>query len=357
MFVNRIIAAIMAIAFCSGLLRGDTLIFPNGDRLTGTILELTAETIQFESPLFGEMSIPAEGVTVEGASVSVDSADEAAAAILADTDIPPPPVEAGAAESEAEAESETEKEATKEEDAIARFNAGVDRARDYFNYIVPPGWTGRITFGVAFTETNTSSEDWNLGIRAAKDSGKNHYSMSAYYQYKITTQTTGAVNRQVDKWGGDFTYKRDISRRWFFQSTSSYLSDQVKDIRHQATQSLGMGYKIFDRERIQLSVTPAASLQYKDAGGVSEKWIGYATLFETLTYHFNSIMRLEQTADFSMDPGDTNRYLYNFKAAFISKLSDWIESSLSYEVNYDNTVGGGRPRNEEKIVFALGVPF
>lgn len=345
---DKIITTIAALFLLNGCLQADTLIFPNGDRLTGTILGLNDESIQFESPLLGKITVPAEGITIETSTeaVSVNTADQEAATIMAEAETPP-----------AQTESETAEEVAKEKDAVARFNAAVDRVRDYFNYIVPPGWTGRITFGVSFTETNTSSEDWNFGLRATKDSDRNHYAISTYYQYKITTQTTGGTNRQVDKWGGDFTYKYDINDSWFFQSTSSYLSDAVKDIRHQVTQSFGMGYRIFDTEKLQLSVTPAASVQYKDAGGVSERWIGYATLFESLTYHFNHIMRLEQTANFSMDPSNSNRYLYNFKTAFISKLSDWIESSLSYEINYDNTVGGGNPRNEQQIVFALGVPF
>lgn len=322
---------------------GDILKFPNGDVLTGTFISEDDGIIVFSNPMLGEIQVPAaevELVLVDTDAAAMPTAEEVAVETQVAVDIP-------------EADDAVD-------DPLAdrsAFDRSMDRARDYFNYIIPDGWTGRLAFGVAFTETNTKTEDWNLNLRARKESGKNRYRTHWYYEYKTQTNQANVTTRQLDKYGANFIWQRDLYDKFFFQSVSGYLSDRVKQIRHEATQSVGIGYRVYDTDKLKLSFTPSATAQYKDGPGIDRRWIGYATLFQDLEYHINETLRIEQTAEGSVNPTRTSEYEYAARIALIAKLTDWIDASLSYENNYDATVGAGGNRREERIIFALGIPF
>lgn len=325
-------------------LTADMLKFPNGDILSGDLIAVEDGVIVFANPLIGEIRVPADEVELVRTE-----ADPATA--------PTPAEVAVATQVAAELTAAPDAEEAETEEERSAFYRGVDQARDYFNYIVPGGWTGRLAFGVAFTQTNIKTEDWNLNLRARKESGKNRYRTHGFYEYKTQTNQANVTTRQLDKYGANFTYQRDLYDKFFLQSVSGYQRDRVKQIRHEATQSLGIGYRIYDTDKLKLSITPAVTAQYKDGPGIDRRWIGYTTLFQELSYQFNDVLRVEQTAEGSVNPTRTSEYEYGLSIALIAKLTDWIDASLSYENNYDATVGSGGNRREEKIIFALGIPF
>ncbi|MEM8549758.1 MAG: DUF481 domain-containing protein, partial [Verrucomicrobiota bacterium] len=156
---------------------------------------------------------------------------------------------------------------------------------------------------------------------------------------------------------GGFRYEYDFAEDWFFFSDSSYLQDRVKAIRDQGTQTLGVGYRIYNEEDLKLSVNAGGSGQYNSVVGTSKKWFYYASVGNEFEYHFNDFFRVEQSANFRIDPSDTDAYQWYFYLAGVAKLTDWIEASLSYNLDYDSTVGPGSQQLEERILASIGIPF
>lgn len=320
-------------------LAADTLVLSNGDRLTGTVLSQDDGVIIFHSDLLGRLTVPAKDATVDAAAPALTAEDAAveAEAIATDT-----------TSDEAEA-------ATEETDAFTDAIAGAESWMK--ENIVPEGWSGKLSFGFSFIETDTETTAITFDFNGKKDAAPHHYMFDVYYNYKNEQQTNGTSNKQLDKWGASIGYNYDITKRLYFLSEIDYLRDMVKNIRHESNLDLGIGYRIIDEEDMKLSIAPAYTLQYKDAEGVEQKWYHLATLKQDFSYNFNSMFRFEENASGGIAPANTEDYNYKLKAALIAKLNEWIEASLSYQLSYDNTVGSGGTKKEQQIIFALGVPY
>ncbi|MEO0793718.1 MAG: DUF481 domain-containing protein [Verrucomicrobiota bacterium] len=340
--LRQILLLTSALLVSSAAHATDMLILDNGDRISGTFVSDQDGVITFNSPLLGNISVSAEKATVQmdpGPSV----ADAAATAdeIAADADAP--------------AADETVTEEDQEE--IDAVTASIKEAQDWVDSVVPEGWTGKLSFGMTYIETDTESLAIKFGLDGKKDAAPNHYRFNMFYDYNRQEQTNGTFNKNLDKYGAGVGYDRDFNEWIFFNSDLKYLRDQVKDIRHQADLDLGIGFRILREEHMTLTVIPAYTLQYKDAEGVSEKWFHLATLKEDFMYQFSEIVRFEQSASASVAPADTSDYQYMFRAALISKLGDWIDATVAYQLDFDNTVGTGGTKKEQQLIFGLGIPY
>jgi len=320
----------------------DYLILDNGDRISGTFVREENGVITFNSPVLGDISVPAGKATIQlEPAPTVEGAAAEAAAIVADDD----PPEEDAEEAEAE-----QKEADMVTASLNDAQAWVDRNK-------PEGWTGKLSAGLSYVESNTETMAVNLNLNGKKDSAPNHYRFDLYYEYDKSTDDLGVETKNLDKYGASVGYDYDINDWMFFNSDLDYLRNQVKDIRHQVDLDLGLGFRVIDEEAMKLNIIPAYTLQYKDAAGLSQKWFHLATLKEDFMYQLNEIVRFEQKASASVAPADTSDYQYMVRAALISKLAEWIDASVAYQLTFDNTVGTGGAKREQQVIFALGVPY
>ena len=313
--------------------RADWLELIDGSKIRGQLVSQQNGFITFKGKYVGEIKVSEKDGSV--ITEKVETADNAG-------------TDAGTV-------SAKEKEA---EDTYY-FQKEIREAKEYFVSMLPTGWEGKLDFGLFFISTSTNSKGLNLGLKAKKEVAPNHYSLSAFYNYLVQSQTEGPDDKQLDKWGGQFNYKHDIPQiKWlFFEYRTSYLRDMVKNIKNQVQNNFGVGFRIFNDENFKFTLTPAATVEYLDAPGVHTKWIGYTTLFDTIEYHFTDSIRLEQNGEFSIAPYDLNYYQYMFSMSLITKLTDWIEVNLNYQRNYTALSGTDGAKSEEIISVSLGVPF
>ncbi len=348
-----VLSRLTALAFAClipAMAMGDTLKFKNGDSLTGTFVREEDGKIVFKSDVVGEITVPSDEATVitPADTLEVPAPSEAMADVNSgmaadEGEISPPPDAP-----EGEGDEESEKNA---------FDKGVLKAKSYVDYIVPEGWSGKFNFGVSYVDTSTTSQAWNANLTAKKDSGLNHYGVYAFYNFTSQKDANGVQSKTLDKWGGGFTYSRDLTERWFLQSDTDYLRDLVKNINHQVTETVSLGYKVINEEDFTFSLLPGVAGQYIDSEGFNEHWLFYGTFGDELMYRFNETFRVEQDAGIRVSPLNVNDYQAYFNAAFVAKLTDWIDASLNYQYTYDTTVGPGGVKGEQQIIFALGVPF
>ncbi|MGE9294947.1 MAG: DUF481 domain-containing protein [Puniceicoccales bacterium] len=342
---------IIALALSGLIARAtDTLVLENGDKLSGTFVSQQDGFITFDSPLLGTITVSeSKANVVMGDGPTVEDAAAEANQILA----------SGAASEDTTAEDEPDSaaEAKENQEDIDAVTKSLNNAEDWIQRNKPQGWTGKLSFGLTFIETDSESMAINFGFNGKKSSAPHHYSFNLFYQYNKQTDANGIETKNLDKYGANIGYDFDINEWMFLNSDLGYLRNQVKDIRHEVNLDLGIGFRIINEDDMKLNVIPAYTLQYKDALGVSQKWYNLATIKEDFTYQFSEIVRFEQNASASIAPADTSQYQYMASAALISKLADWIDASITYQLTFDNTVGTGGYKREQQLIFALGVPY
>ncbi|MBK1858989.1 DUF481 domain-containing protein [Cerasicoccus arenae] len=329
-----------SIAFCA-VASADTLILKNGDRISGQLISQEDGVITFESDMIGKISVAAADATVEQPAPDFVEAAESANAIVAGAEV----------SSAEEAETAEDQE---EVDAITR---SLLDAQSWVDQWVPEGWSGKLTFGFSYLESNTETTTLNFDFNGKKDAAPHHYKFDMYYQYSNQTDKNGVDTKNLDTYGAMFGYDHDINDLMYFNSELSYLRNMVKDINHQVDLDLGIGFHVIKEDNITLNIIPAYTLQYKEAEGISQKWYNLATLKETFTYKLSEIVRFEQTASGSIAPADLDDYQYEFTAAMITKLASWIDATLAYKLTFDNTVGTSGVKKEQQIIFGFGVPY
>lgn len=305
-------------------LLAEVLIFKNGDRLTGKVISESDDKVVFESPHLGK---------IEFLKSALEISDEA----------------------NAKPEEKTAPIAAQEKSQIIQATETLEKR---FKAFIPQGWHGSFTFGFNFRDTNTKRSSWNLGLRAKKSSEKNHYNLSTFYNYSEQTNQNGRTFKSTDKYGGSFDYKHDVSEQWFIQAKSNYRRDLIKDINHQVTESLGIGYRVLNKKKVKLNLTPALSLEYNDIDGVDEaSWTQLATFINTFEYKFNDYISLEQHSMFSINPKDSHDYKTRFDATMTGKMSKWAQAKIHFEHNFDNLVSDNVPSTDQRLLFSLGLPF
>ncbi|MEM9226979.1 MAG: DUF481 domain-containing protein [Verrucomicrobiota bacterium] len=333
-------------------LYADVLIFNNGDRLSGTLISEEDGVITFASTSLGQIQVSTKRASVQ-----------TAAEVKAEVDGPVMPGEgeqlaaAEGAPQVPEANDEQADTTAQAEEEANLFDQMISEWKETFESIIPEGWSGKIDFGYAYTNTNTRKQELVAKFKAEMKDGDHGYSLRGFYEFGDTVAQNGTKSVDTDKFGGGFRYEYDFAEDWFFFSDSDYLQDRVKAIRDQATQTLGVGYRIYNEDDLKLSVNFGGAGQYKSVVGDSKKWFYYGSVGNDFEYHFNGFFRIEQSANFRIDPSDTNAYQWYFYLAGVATLTDWIEASLSYNLDYDNTVGPGSNQLEERILASIGIPF
>ncbi len=335
------LSILIASLACCAATYADVLVLKNGDKLTGSLVSREDGKIIFNSDMLGQITVPDQDAIVQFPAPTPEEAAAKADEIIA-----------------AEDASDDAEEAAKDVEEIKSVTQSIIEAQTWFDdNIVPEGWSGKLTFGFSYLESNSETVTMNFGLNGKKDSAPNHYRYNLYYQYNKQTDQNGVEDKNQDTYGAKVGYDYDINKWLFFNSDLGYLRNMVKDIRHQVDLDVGLGIRILNEDNLKLDLIPAYTLQYKDAEGVSQKWYHLATLKETFSYKFNEIVRFEQTASGSIAPADVNDYQYKATAALISKLADWIDASISYQLTYDNTVGSNGTKKEQQVIFGLGVPY
>ena len=349
--ISRFLITTLAFAMATSLAHADWLELPDGSKIKGTLVSEKDGMVTFKSKYTGVITVSEK----ESSIIKEKTITESTPGPQMPGDTPQlvdsPPSNEPTPETQAQAEKQAEQN--------FYFEKEVRVAKEYFQSIVPEGWTGKFDFGLTFISTSTESRGLNLGFKAKKDIGPNHYAFDANYNYLVQTQTDGTNNKKLDKWGVRFNYKHDIPQiAWlYFNYDLSYLRDMVKNINDQVDNSFGAGIRLFNREDFKFNIIPAATVSYIDAPGIDTKWVGYATISDTIEYHFTKSIRLEQNASYSVAPYNTSYYQYNFNLAFITKLTEWIEASLSIQRTFNALAGTNGAKSEEIILLSLGVPF
>ncbi len=387
----------------------DVLELVNGDRISGVLKAREGETVVFESAVLGLLRVPAAQVkhvnvdppppppapegppgpasaemppvaatTTESTAVQqapttaapelATPAQAAATAVPEGPQKPAPSVpgkrlsvpseatigaHAHGANTGKQPSARNEEDEEEEEDRRTIY-----AVRDWIREnIVPPGWSGKVTFGFSQYTTTSRKVDLNLGMEARRQIEAHHFDLFGYYTYASDVSTTGVKTVNTDKYGFGTGYQWDFEERWFLKSSTSYGKDMLRNIRHQVQEDVGVGYRIWNSQRLKINVISGPSLRYVDSAGLANHWYWLASITETVEYHFSDVLRFEHSGSYNVNPARTNQYSTRWRLGAIVKVTDWVEAALRYENSTNTIVGPFAEREEERIVLALAVPF
>lgn len=312
------IAAILPVAGMSIAVGQDALVFPNGDRLSGQLVAEEKEFYHFESEVLGRITVPVENAELVR----------------------------GAPEDRAE-----EVEISSPQDSEAVGGVLVTPSPDGVPLRRAP-WTGRFDMGYTWQSGRTEKDELSLRGQGDRRIDDADYRLFGEFVYGEAEGT-----RNTHRYLASFRWRESLSDRTFFESTTRYEADRVRDVRNRIEQNVGLGYRFLRSERVEASVVPGFTLQYTDEAGADDRWDYLASILQELVWRFSTRYRLEQDFNLLMDPAETDDVTLRFNAGIVGTVRQSINLSVRYHYLFENQTRPGLERTDQRLITSVGYAF
>lgn len=166
-----------------------------------------------------------------------------------------------------------------------------------------PTWSGSLGAGLALTSGNTDTKNFNLSFGLTYDpKDRNVVKVTGFYLHGEKSGSTNLDRRSL--------VARDeysLSDRTFIFGQVEYLRDRFKEIDFLMSPSAGIGYQLFDKEPLQLSVdagmgilwerNPRRETDFTGNPSIGERLSWKISPTATLTHSFSSLWKTSDLGD------------------------------------------------------------
>ena len=210
----------------------DEVILKNGDRITGTVVELAG----------GKLSIKTE----YAGTIKIDWAQ-------VDTFATDAPVYVKIGESQVRATVLSAGDGTvtlSSEDPVDAGPVEISRMSE-MSYEKKPAVrvSGRINLGASSSSGNTNNENLHFNAEIVARSAHNRFVAGG----RVNTAETNDVQTESN-WLAYLKYDHFISKKWYATANMDAENDKFRDINLRTTIGLGTGYQFFDDDRTELAI-------------------------------------------------------------------------------------------------------
>ncbi len=188
----------------------------------------------------------------------------------------------------------------------------------------PKGLSGSAGFGLSFTQGNSDTININAMVDSIYDpKTRNVMKWNALYLRGKQNHVL-AVNRV----SATFRDENTISGRMYVFGQLDTLHDTFKGIDYLIAPAAGLGYKLLDGMRSQLTVDGGlGGVVEQDAGG-SARGAAAITASEKLVHQLTETTTLRQASSMLLKANDVSDGLYTFQVGVAAKISSRLQLSV-----------------------------
>ena len=308
----------------------DHITLKNGDRVTGTVVSRTDESIEVETAYAGVIKIAAsmvEKITPEPA---------------ADANVAAKPA------SSADAVKPAAKAVTKaEKDEVAPL-FGNGRA-----FGLLEGWTGNATIGYNYASGNSKTATLTTSIRAVKEGKKDKLTVYARSLWFSSRKSGVSITTSNAFWGGA-RYDRNADKKLFGFISYDFERDRPKQLMFRSIVGSGIGHHTIKNDRTELDLLGGMAWnrtwQADEKTDTPEGLAGAA-----LKQRVNGRMKFQGTISFYQNVTDVQEYRFITD----STVSVDVTKRVGVFFTIGNRFNNDPPRNTEKndFLFTTGLKW
>lgn len=331
--------------------------FPNGDRLTGALVEETETHFIFKNATLGEVTVPKASATLV-AQASHESQNPPVESLVGIAPIQEPEEKTPPAKDKPAGKPPRSPDSSSAEKIAQTLDAPKNEP-----------WGGKIEFGLRQQQGRRDLLTFDLRASADKEIGDDSLRAKARLLYG---EQDGRINN--DRYDGSFQWRRQMGERTFAQSLTSYFQDDLKDIKRNWEQNFGAGYRLYKKEGHVVNLGAGLTGQYREAIRAESGFYALAEIFQDYTFRINKRMTVRQDMRYQYSPDGGTRFLtvnnqpastleeaVNYKVRFNSvlqgRLTQKLSINLRFEFEYDNAVSDKSARTDQRITSSLGYAF
>jgi len=332
---GRLVFACLAVAGVHA--QADEVMLKNGDRITGRVLRKADGILSVDTGYAGKLEIKWD-------EVSGLTTDEPVKVILPD-------------------DSGVDAKLGASAEGHARLQTGltpapIDLPLDRIVYIkpTPVQWGkgvrfgGRVNLGASTTSGNTDSRRLHADAELRWRSRVNRYILDG----EINEGEDGG-KRTVSNWraGGEYNYF--FRPKNFFYTRATLEHDEFKDIDLRSTLGAGLGYQIFDTDRVQLSVQGGldyVNVERAVADDESYPAAGWGLRYEQQLFGGKAVLFHAQDGFWSLEQAED--VILRTRTGLRFPLAEGLAASAQVNIDWDNDPPPGRKSTDVATILGLG---
>jgi hypothetical protein len=355
------LVAFAAIVWCAVPCRSAdpvTLHLRNGDRLTGEILREDARRLILRSPVTGRITVPIDQIERRSALQATNAAVTQAAP-PAPTPTPAAPVAPATA-------------ATAPAAVPAATAPGV-APKPVVSTNVPPGkpsgigawipgwiaafstnWHGNVGLGMNLGFGTTDRQTFFVNANATHqwDRVANAVNYSAAY---------GLVNEVESANRMDGTLKTDVfvdrTRHLYLYNLGLGGYDLIRHINLRLEEGIGVGYKVYDRNRLVVNAELGGQVQYFDYGLQADRTLWSVRVSESLNWKPSTKLTVTQRLQYMPNVSDPSDYRIRLDLIAAYPLYKRLTVSFNVVNEYENRPPRTADNNDLQITTNINVTF
>jgi len=217
----------------------------------------------------------------------------------------------------------------------------------------PPVWTGSFGAGLAITQGNKDTSNFNLSFDLKRDP-KTRTVFKAEGLYILATED-GEEN--ADRGIVAARLERLITERVYLFAQLGYVRDRFKDIDYIVAPTAGIGYKVVATDRTTFDVDTSVGMMFEKNTGLELESDGAVTLAEKFSHKLsaNAVITQGSNALWKMD--DFGDALYTFSAGVAASVTTRVQLKLEFQDVYQSRPTGDADKNDIAFITAFVYKF
>jgi putative salt-induced outer membrane protein YdiY len=188
-----------------------------------------------------------------------------------------------------------------------------------------PGWRGGLGAGLSLTSGNTDLRSYNLSLDATYDPKKaDVVRLDGFY---LRSSTDGV--KSADRAAAGARYERKLNGRTFAFGETRFQRDRFKQLSSLVTPSVGIGYKLVDREALTVSTDAGAGFAIEKLDDRDGTTSGAVRASEVLAWKISPSASLTQAVAAVWKTNDFADAFYHLEIGLSTSVARRLELKLS----------------------------
>ncbi|RME72578.1 MAG: DUF481 domain-containing protein, partial [Verrucomicrobia bacterium] len=144
--------------------------------------------------------------------------------------------------------------------------------------------------------------------------------------------------KSTDNLFGSLRYRRNFAPGSFGNFETRYERDPIKRIDYDLQQSIGAGHRLIENKKMQLSLGAGGAAIFRSTQTTEPGWTYALDAFQDFNYEINGRFTFNQDFTMLAKPMENNELSIKLKAALIGTITNSINMTMRYELDYDNSL-------------------
>ncbi len=212
----------------------------------------------------------------------------------------------------------------------------------------PPAWTGALGAGFSLTSGNSDTRSYTLDFALKHAPGKKGvFKVDGFY---LRSEAGGEATVDRTALGARYEYALGLGGRLFSFGEVRLLRDVFKDVEHLVTPTIGLGYRLVDRDDLVFAVDGGVGIAFEKLADRDGTTDGAVNAGESLSWKLGKSVSFVHAARALWKMDDFADAYYHLEAGMLASLTSRFDLKLSFVDEYKTRPPGGKAKNDSAVL-------